>query len=558
MRIAIAQLNYKIGDFAGNYAKIEKAIVEKAPLCDLIIFSELSLCGYYPMDLIDSADFIALQDETIAKLEKLTEDLKTSVVIGIIDKNKGRGKSYHNSLCLISKGKRLYTYDKRLLPVYNIFDEARHFAPGNKPGVTTFEGVKIGFLICEDGWAGEDNILYECNPVNDLSTLAVDLIISINGSPSNIGKQAERVKHFSPIAKRCHAPLLFINQVGGNDDIIFDGASFAVDAKGQLQGCMPSFQESVGTLAISNKQLTLNEEFKPYQAPTECELFYQQTILGLKDYVSKCGFQQVVLGLSGGIDSALTLVLAVKALGKQNVTALSMPARYSSKSSVDDAKALCDALGVTMIIAPIEEEFSLCLTQFEKNFKQKPSSLTEQNIQARLRGRILMEYSNQTGALVLSTGNKSELSVGYTTIYGDMTGGFNMIGDLYKTQVYELAKYYNQLHPEHAIPDAIIHKAPSAELAPNQKDADSLPEYDILDPILKLYIEGDLLPKAEQKQYQDKIQHLSKELILKVHKMVDNAEFKRRQSPPIIRVQRRAFGMGRQVPIAAIYPYPKG
>lgn len=554
MRIATAQLNYKIGDFAGNYAKIENVLIQKAPTCDLIIFSELALSGYYPMDLIDSAEFIARQDETLAKLETLTEKLQTSIVIGYIDKNKGKGKPYHNSLCLIDKGKRVYSYDKRLLPVYNIFDEARHFAPGKKPGITTFENVKIGFLICEDGWAGEDNFLYECDPVNDLQALAVDLIICINGSPSNLGKQAQRIKHFSTIAKRCHAPLLFINQVGGNDDIIFDGSSFVVDIKGQLQGCMPAFEESVGTLNFSNKQLVMHEAFKPYQPPSECELFYQQTILGLKDYVAKCGFQKVVIGLSGGIDSAITLVLAVSALGKQNVTALSMPARYSSKSSVTDAKALCDILGVNMIMAPIEEEFSLCLTQFEKNFKQKPTTLTEQNIQARLRGRILMEYSNQTGALVISTGNKSELSVGYTTIYGDMTGGFNMIGDLYKTQVYELAKYYNQINPTQAIPLSIIQKAPSAELAPNQKDVDSLPEYEILDSILKLYIEGDLLPKEEKKHYQDKIQHLPPELVSKVHKMVDNAEFKRRQSPPIIRVQRRAFGMGRQVPIAAKYP----
>ncbi|MGD9592164.1 MAG: NAD(+) synthase, partial [Candidatus Berkiella sp.] len=287
---------------------------------------------------------------------------------------------------------------------------------------------------------------------------------------------------------------------------------------------------------------------------SDSALFYQQTILGLKDYALKSGFQKVVIGVSGGIDSAITLALAVKALGSENVTALAMPSRYSSKGSLEDAALLCDIFKVKMFTVSIEDEFALSLARFEKVFSEKPHSLTEQNMQARLRGRILMEYSNQTGALVLSTGNKSELSVGYTTIYGDMTGGFNLIGDLYKTQVYELAHYFNQINPTLAIPATIISKIPSAELAPNQKDSDALPPYEELDPILKLYIEGNLLPKAEYDLYQNQVSKMPGPMIKKVHQMVDNAEFKRRQSAPIIRVQRKAFGIGRRLPIAANYP----
>lgn len=552
MRIAIAQLNYKIGDFSGNYAKIEKVIKENAKDADLIIFSELSLSGYYPKDLIESKGFIENQNEYLSKIQQLTTQYKTSLVIGLIDKNKGKGKPFHNSLCLISKGKLSFTYHKKLLPVYNIFDEARHFAPGNTPGIYEFEGLKIGFLICEDGWAGLDNYLYECDPVNDFVNKNLDLIVCINGSPSNIGKQVERIDHFCAIAKRCQSPLVFTNQVGGNDDIVFDGASFLVDKNGLLIGCAKSFEEDINIFSLENSRII--SSLPSYQQMSDVELFYYQTILGLKDYIQKCGFKKVVIGVSGGIDSALTLALAVLAIGSENVVALAMPSRYSSSGSITDAKALCDNLSVNMIIVSIEDEFSLAIEQFKKAFGETPSNITEQNIQARLRGRILMEYSNQTGALVLSTGNKSELSVGYTTLYGDMTGGFNVIGDLYKTDVYKLAAYFNQKHPDMPIPKAIIHKIPSAELAPNQKDSDSLPEYEVLDPILKLYIEGDLLPMEELTTYQNMVQQLPYALIKQVQRLVNSAEFKRRQGAPIVRVQRRAFGHGRQLPIAAVYP----
>lgn len=555
MRIAIAQLNYKIGDFEGNFSRIRNTINECAQTADLIVFSELCLSGYHPRDLILRPGFFETQNLYLEKIRAYTQETHTSVVIGLITKNEDKGQPYHNSLCLIEKGKITFTYHKQLLPVYNIFDEARHFAPGHIPGIYQFENLQCGFLICEDGWAGADNYLYQCDPVDALTAHSLDVVICINGSPSNIGKQEERIQYFSAIAKRCHAPLIFSNQVGGNDDIVFDGASFIVDKFGNVQGCLKSFEEDIGILEINDKEINKTKSFSTYSTLSDVALFYQQIILGLKDYVEKCGFKSVVIGVSGGIDSAITLALAVKALGSERVFALAMPSRYSSQGSVIDAKTLCENFNVKLYIVSIEEEFSYALTNFSTSFVMEPSTITSQNIQARLRGRLLMEYSNQTGALVLSTGNKSELSVGYTTIYGDMTGGFNLIGDLYKTEVYALAEYFNQLHsPKKLIPESILQKVPSAELAPNQKDSDALPEYPILDPILKLYIEGDLIPLKERESYLAFRETLPKELINHVHNMVDKAEFKRRQSPPIVRLQRRAFGHGRQLPIAATYP----
>lgn len=553
MRLALAQLNYKIGDFNQNYQKIETVIKDYAQQCDVIIFSELCLSGYYPKDLIIQPGFFEAQQVILEKLKSLTQSHAVDIIVGLITKADPPGKPYHNSLVWISKGEIIYTYHKKLLPVYNIFNEARHFAPGKETGIFSYRGLQLGFLICEDGWAETSDYPYACDPVNALSQHALDLIICINGSPNNIGKQQARLTRFGQVATQCHAPLLFINQIGGNDDIVFDGASFVLDDKGKFLGNLPAFQESVGILDYQPKKAALNTTFSKQIPLPNIDLFYQQTILGLKDYAKKCGFQHVVVGTSGGMDSALTLALAVQALGKENVTGIAMPSRYSSSESLEDAKCLCDHLQIKLYEFSIEEEFHVALKRFTDVFKTAPLSITEQNIQARLRGRLLMEFSNQTGALVLSTGNKSELSVGYTTLYGDMTGGFNLIGDLYKTDVYALAEYFNQQHPDTPIPQRIFTKAPSAELAPNQKDIDTLPDYALLDPILKLYIEGDLLSATARKEYENAIVTCDPALIKKVHVMVDKAEFKRCQSAPIVRVQHRAFGIGRQFPIAATY-----
>lgn len=556
MRIGLAQLNYKIGDFKQNANKIETVIKDHAEQCDVIIFSELCLSGYYPKDLVIQPGFFEAQQAVLEKLMILTQSYSVDIVLGLITKVHHPGKPYHNSLVWISQGKIIYTYHKQLLPVYNIFNEARHFAPGKEPGIFSYRNQQLGFLICEDGWAETADYNYECDPVDVLSQHSLDLIICINGSPSNVGKQQARLTRFGQIAAQCHAPLLFVNQIGGNDDIVFDGASFILNHQGELLGHLPAFEESVGIIHHNDntQQITLPSIFSKHIPLAPIPLFYAQIILGLKDYVKKCNFKNVVVGVSGGIDSALTVALAVQALGKENVAAIAMPSRYSSPESLEDAILLCQHLGIQLHEFSIEEEFQVALQRFTEVFKEPPSSITEQNIQARLRGRLLMEFSNQTGALVLSTGNKSELSVGYTTLYGDMTGGFNLIGDLYKTDVYPLATYFNQQHPDTPIPERVFTKAPSAELAPHQQDTDTLPDYATLDPILKLYIEGDLLSPVERQACEKAIVTCDDKLIQKIHAMVDRAEFKRRQSAPIVRVQRRAFGMGRQFPIAATYP----
>lgn len=552
MKIALSQLNFKLGDFEQNYNKILAAVNQHTNKADLIVFSELALSGYYPKDLIERSGFVNKQNTYLERLITYSKNIEIGIILGVIRPAPNQAKPFYNSLCLIHKGKILYQYHKMLLPVYNIFDEARHFTPGEEVGYFDFKNTKIGFLICEDGWRASSDSFATIDPVKLLKEKKPDVTIAINGSPSNVGKQEERIKQFSRVAQNLSTPLLFCNQIGGHDDLIFDGASFCLNLTGDVVGSLNNFTEDSGIIDLNSKQLSVLSGFKQYSPLSNVDLFYQQAIVGLRDYVTKCGFKTVVLGVSGGIDSAVTCALATIALGQEHITAISMPTRFSSEHSIHDAAALCKNLNIKHLLVSIEEEFKLACERFKHCFKEVPASLTEQNIQARIRGRVLMEYSNQTGALVLATGNKSELSVGYTTLYGDMTGGFNLIGDLYKTEVYLLAQYINHQH-NGIIPSHTLTKAPSAELTHNQKDSDSLPPYEILDPILKLYLEGDLLPESEQLALLQQLNHISPEFIEKIHKTVDLAEFKRKQAPPIIRMQRRAFGIGRQFPIAATY-----
>lgn len=557
MKIAICQLNFKIGDFENNYQKIIDAVHKNAKNADIIVFSELALSGYYPKDLIERPGFIETQNYFLNKLVTASESNEIAIIIGFIQAAPHKAKPFYNSLAFIHKGAIRFQYQKMLLPVYNIFDEARHFSPGEEAGHFQFKGFNLGFLICEDGWKTEADTFYKRDPIALLQEKRLDVVIAINGSPSNIGKQQERLIQFSSVAQKLKTPLIFCNQVGGNDDLVFDGASFCLQADGQIMGSLAAFSEDSGIVALVDKKLSPHSSIHQRGPLSDVGLFYEQTLMGLKDYVTKCGFKSIVLGLSGGIDSALTCTLAALALGADKVIALAMPSRYSSEHSITDSMALCEKLRVKLHIVSIEEEFELACTQFSKNFDTVLSPLTEQNIQARIRGRILMQYSNQYGSLVLSTGNKSELSVGYTTLYGDMAGGFNVIGDLYKTEVYALSHYINEMH-SNLIPNSIIEKEPSAELAPNQKDIDNLLAYEILDPILRLYLEGDLLPPKQKADYTLQIASLSKESIQAVHRQVDLAEFKRKQASPIIRIQRRAFGMGRQFPIAANFSLKDG
>ena len=438
----------------------------------------------------------------------------------------------------------MHTYHKHLLPVYNIFDEARHFEAGQTSPIFEFQGKKFGVLICEDLWAEfEDH--YHASPVSYFESEKVEAVFVLNGSPSNIGKFEERQNIVSDLAKKIQAPVVYVNQVGGNDEIVYDGASFVCDGGGAMKHLLPSFEESVQCVdleALSLKEACNN----PYQ--DVYHLYFEQLKIGLQDYVQKCGFKGIVLGSSGGIDSALTLAIAKYALGAENVVGITMPSVYSSAGSVDDSVKLCENLGVKLFTRPIAEDYQLSCREFEKAFGEQPNKLTQENIQARTRGRIVMEYSNNYGLLALSTGNKSEMSVGYATLYGDMNGALNILGDLYKEDVYALSRYINKRFGE-VIPIAIIDKEPSAELSEDQKDSDSLPPYELLDPTLKLYLEGDVLNEQEVKVLEAQSSKLPAEEIARVHRLVDRSEFKRKQAPPIIQIQKRSFGMGRQIPV---------
>ncbi|HVK55366.1 MAG TPA: NAD+ synthase [Burkholderiales bacterium] len=556
LNIVIAQFNYKLCDYERNIAKINAAIQQNAE-ADLIVFSELAISGYYPQDLVEEPNFLARQDEALQRVLTASKVTQAAIVIGAVTRNEGIGKPLHNSLLLIRNGEILLTYHKQLLPTYNIFDERRHFEPGeNRAAVYEIKGQRVGFMICEDGWNDAERD-YAVNPVRTLANEGVDLIVSINASPSDVGKQRQRHTLFAAVAQRHGAPLIYANQVGANDQLVFDGGSFLVDPRIGVVHELPLFKEAVEAVRfdggfISNRR---RRETPVSDYMDDAEFYYRQIVLGLRDYVEKVGFKGVVVGSSGGIDSALTIALAVDALGADAVKAITMPSIYSSEGSVKDSETLCANLDVSLYTHEIANIFQTFNGSFSNAFRESSSRLTQENVQARIRGTILMEFSNHFGNLVLSTGNKSEMSVGYATLYGDMNGGINLIGDLYKTEVYALARYYNALHRREVIPRAIIDKEPSAELSAGQLDTDSLPPYPVLDEILKLHIEGKRLRPGEYERAQAFVEQLhvagQSPLIEKVLGMIAKAEFKRRQAPPIIRCRSRAFGNGRQMPIAA-------
>lgn len=555
MKIAMGQMNYKIGDFSGNFSKIEKFVMSNKSKAELFVFSELCLSGYFPRDLILNETFISVQNEYFEKVKKLSKTAKSSIMIGYIEKNEGHGKPFYNSLAVFTKGEQVFNYRKQLLPTYNIFDEKRYFEEGavDQPMVFNLNGHKVGVIICEDGWDESlDKKLYNASPLKAVKSQNPDFVISINASPSNIGKAEQRLEVFSKaVSEILKVPFLYVNQVGANDQIVFDGASFIMNSKGILTGQLDFFKEDESIINVFSTEYISSHKNSKF--PTQEELFYEQIVLGLRDYCNKIGFTKVVVGSSGGIDSALTLALAVDALGSDNVFAITMPCHYSSSGSVDDSVSLCKNLGIKLYHRSIVKDFDIAVEEYKNSFNEEPVRITKENMQARIRGRILMEFSNNNGALVLSTGNKSEMSVGYATLYGDMNGGLNLIGDLYKMQVYALSKYINSKSGFEIIPQVIIDKEPSAELSPDQKDSDALPEYPVLDAILKLYIEKDCLNQQEIDKEQEILKDISDVVINKTIKLVHKSEFKRFQAPPIIRVQYRSFGFGRQIPIAAVH-----
>ena len=563
LKLAIAQLNYTVGDFTGNAAAIIGSMTRAAEQgADIVVFSELALCGYYPGDLLEDPIFLQRLEAALEEVKTASRALPALIaVLGTVRKNSGRGKPLHNALLAVRGGEIVAEYYKQLLPTYGIFDERRHFEPGpERACILDIEGGKLGFMICEDGWNDEGRD-YAVNPFDALREAKPDLVISINASPSDIGKHALRRRIFNAATVHTQLPLLFVNQIGGQDQLIFDGASFAISPAQGVAFEAARFEEDFQVIGFQSGCFVavdggpLPEPEAELLAP---EFTRRQIVLGLRDYARRCGFSKVVVGSSGGIDSAVTLALAAEALGAENVSAITMPSAYSSKGSISDSVILCDNLGVKLhthsILSPVEKYRE----GFESAFAIPLRGLALENLQARVRGTILMEYSNTFGALLLTTGNKSEISVGYCTLYGDTNGGLGLIGDLYKTEVYSLSRHINEIAGRDIIPQAILVKPPSAELAPGQQDTDSLPPYETLDEILKWHLEGTRMPADEARAATQFVARLAeteegRQMVQRILGMVARNEYKRRQAPPIIRVRARAFGSGRQIPITAKY-----
>ncbi len=544
MRITLAQLNPIIGDINGNLDKINQTVKQaQKENIDLVVFPELFLSGYPPQDLLERKWFIKKIEKAVEKIITLSSFYPdVSIIFGTpMSSYKNTGRGLYNSAVLISRGLVNHIQHKSLLPTYDVFDEARYFDPADEIKPIRFKEEILGISICEDGWNVPElwhRQVYKINPVQILIEKGATVLINISASPFTIGKEEIRYKILQNHAKKYHIPVVFVNQVGAHDELIFDGRSMVIDKNGEPVDVLPAFDECIKTIEINSKGDT-----NKYTPLDHIESVYNALVLGVRDYVKKCGFKKTILGLSGGIDSAVVACIAVESIGNENVVGVTMPGPFSSTESVEDSKKLAENLGIEFQIIPITDIYDLYLKSLKDLFKGKDFDITEENIQARIRGNILMALSNKFGYLVLTTGNKSELAVGYCTLYGDMSGGLAVIADVPKTMVYEIAKFINR--KQEIIPIAIIKKPPSAELKPNQLDQDTLPPYEILDPILQFYIE-DGLSKEEivEKGYQP-------EIVDWVIKAVNKNEYKRRQAPPVLKVTSKAFGLGRRMPIAA-------
>ena len=533
IRIALAQINVVVGAVEDNVDKIidfaKRAVSELD--CDLMVCSELVLTGYPPEDLLLRPGFNTRVEQQLQRLCDSVKDI--DLVIGYPKKTP---EGLFNMGALIEGGKLAHEYKKIKLPNYSVFDEKRYFLPGNKPCVIDYKGHLLSITVCEDIW--------HTGPIEDAVATGAEVIININGSPYHTDKIAERREVVCAKARQVQTPVVYVNQVGGQDELVFDGASFVSDKDGKVIHQMVSFEEGLSAISLSSTQDGTRLQGSEMGAESSFhESVYNALVLGVRDYVRKNGFSGVVIGLSGGIDSALTTTIAVDALGKENVDVIMMPFLYTSDISKHDAHAEAEALGIKYHVISIEPMYNAFVEQLAPIFEGREEDSTEENIQARCRGLILMAYSNKTGKMVLTTGNKSEMSVGYATLYGDMVGGYNAIKDVPKILVYELAKYRNTL--SQVIPERVITREPSAELKPNQIDQDSLPPYEILDPILELYVEQDCAPKDIVAQ------GFSEEYVSQVIRMVDRNEYKRRQSAPGVRISKRAFGRDRHYPITS-------
>ena len=533
LRIVMGQLNLLVGDIDGNADKLIRAANRARDEIggDLIVFPELALTGYPPEDLLLRADLLERAEKGLAAIAGAVHGV--DVIIGHPHR---RGDRLYNAASVVHNGKIIATYLKQLLPNYGVFDEKRYFAPGNNPCVIDIHGVPVGVTICEDVW--------QAGPVEQSANAGAGVLVNLNGSPYHVNKIEERIENVAQRARASSVPIIYVNLVGGQDELVFDGESFVVDATGALTQRAAPFEEQLLAVDIDTSVRPMAPVAGTIEPQLgEIESVYQALVLGVRDYVDKNDFPGVVLGLSGGIDSGLTLAIAVDAIGADRVEAVMMPSRYTADMSLEDARAEAEALGVAYRVISIEPMFEAFFKGLADEFRGFAPGVTEENIQSRIRGVLLMAISNKTGKMVLATGNKSEMAVGYATLYGDMVGGFAAIKDVPKTLVYRLAEYRNQIQP--AIPRRVIEREPSAELAADQKDTDTLPPYNLLDAILERYVERDLGPEEIAAAGFDIT------TVQKVVRMVDRNEYKRRQAAPGVRITPRAFGRDRRYPITS-------
>jgi NAD+ synthetase len=537
MRIGLAQINTTVGDFDGNKSRILEAYAKLvAEGAELVITPELAVCGYPPRDLVFRSGFVQRSEAVIVEIAK--EIGRVPLVVGFVEfSEKKRGKSLRNAAAVIVNGKVHSVRHKSLLPTYDVFDEARYFEPADEVSPVVIAGLRLGITICEDIWTDDylERPLYDVSPPEVLAAKGVDLIVNLSASPFHAGKPAVRERMMCELAAELCVPIAYCNAIGGNDQLVFDGHSVLISREGEVVGRLPGFK--VENLCRDFGSVPSLED----HSESEAEAIYQALVLGTRDYVHKCGFKSVVLGLSGGIDSAITAVIAADALGAENVTGVSMPSLFSSEGSKDDARDLAEKLGIYYHTVPIEPVFSSLKSQLSGVFEGRKEDITEENMQSRIRGLILMSMSNKFGHLLLTTGNKSELAVGYCTIYGDMCGGLAVISDLPKLRVYEVSRWINR--EREIIPWSSIEKPPSAELRPDQKDQDTLPPYEILDGILELLVEQHLsVREVVERGY-------AEHTVRWIAQKIDINEWKRHQAAPGLRVTTKAFGVGRRVPI---------
>jgi NAD+ synthetase len=543
VKLGLAQINPTVGDFEGNKNKIIHHARQAAERgADLVLFPEMAVCGYPPADLLDKDDFVERSEETVDAIARAVPEI--AIIVGFVQRSTApTGKRVRNAAAYLKDGKVEFVQQKMLLPYYDVFDEQRYFEPAAKQELLPLHAEKMALTICEDAWNDKDfwlRPLYNVDPVGELLAAGATMVLNVSASPFHRGKPALRQRMLAAVAQTHGKVVAMVNQVGGNDGLVFDGNSVVLGPDGNVLGHAKSFEEDlivVDTNGTSHPQPTPTQE-------DELVDTYRALVLGTRDYVRKCGFQHAVIGLSGGIDSALVAAIAAEALGKANVLGVLMPSAYSSEGSVTDALALAANLGIRIEQIPIRGIFDTFDGTLAPLFTGMPRDLTEENIQSRIRGTLLMALSNKLGALVLTTGNKSEMSVGYCTLYGDMVGALAVVGDVWKTDVYKLAAHANR--DREIIPTETLTKPPSAELSPGQKDTDSLPPYEILDPILKAYVEH----YQQAEDIADKTR-APLELVKSVLKLVERSEYKRQQAAPVLKVTPKSFGPGRRFPIAA-------